>query len=104
MKNKRIRMEPKERVELIIKASIEMALKNGYRQLKRDAVAKAAGVSAGLVNHCFGDIRTLQDDVLLYAIKHEIIAIIAQGLALGDPTARSAPEDLKARAISSLTS
>ena len=103
MNKKRIRMKPEERMELIIKASVDMALENGYRQLKRDAVALAAGVSAGLVNHFFTDIRTLQNEVLLYAIKHEIIAIVAQGLANADPTARGAPEALRARAILSLS-
>ena len=100
---KKTRMEPKERAESIIKASIDMALKDGYRQLKRDAVAEAAGVSAGLVNHVFSDIYTLQNEVLIYAIENDIIAIVAQGLVNNDPIAKGAPEAVKARAISSLT-
>ncbi len=100
---KKTRMEPKERAESIIKASIEMAIKDGYRQLKRDAVAEAAGVSAGLVNHVFSDIYTLQNEVLLYAIENDIIAIVAQGLVNNDPIAKGAPEAVKARAVESLT-
>jgi DNA-binding transcriptional regulator YbjK len=101
--NKKTRMEPKERAESIIKASIEMAIKDGYRNLKRDAVAEAAGVAYSMVNYVFSDIYTLQNEVLLYAIEHDIVEIVAQGLVNNDPLAKGAPEAVKARAISSLT-
>ncbi len=100
---KKTRMQPKERAESIIKASIEMAIKDGYRQLKRDAVAEAAGVAYSMVNYVFSDIRTLQDEVLRYAIENDIIAIVAQGLVNNDPIAKGAPEAVKARAVESLT-
>lgn len=100
----RVRLQREERIELIIKASIPMALDNGYRQLRRDAVAQAAGISSGLLNHFFGNIRTFQNAVLQYAIDNEIVAIVAQGISNADPTVKGVSEGLRSRAILSLTS
>lgn len=74
----------------------------GWGQLTRDAVARNAACSDALVSSYFGTMVNFRRAVMRHAIKGENLAVIAQGLAAGDKTARKAPEPLKAKAIKTL--
>lgn len=92
------RLEPTERRGQILQAAVSLAQDRGYHKLTRDGVAVEAGVSFGLVTRYFGSIDTLKQKVMRVAVEQDILEIIAAGLAVGDPIARSAPGELKVKA------
>ncbi len=91
-----------QRNKRILEAAVDLAGQRGFRNFSRDDVAEAAGVSAGLVNHAFGTMDALHDEVMAQAVKRRLEGIVAQGLALAHPAAVAAPPDLKQAAVASL--
>jgi AcrR family transcriptional regulator len=91
-----------ERNEIILTAAVDISKEVGYLTTTRDAVAKRAGVSQGTVNNAYGTMDELRCEVLKYAIRNEILPIIAQGLAAGSHICVSAPQELKTRALATL--
>ena len=98
------RLEPTERRDQILKAAVDLAKEKGYHALTRDGVAVQAGVSFGLVTRYYGAIDTLKQKVMDEAVRTGILEIIAAGLAVGDPVARSAPSELKVKAAQLISS
>ena len=86
MKNKRIRLEKNERYECLLKNAVQLSKDIGYMNITREKVALRAKVSEGLINRYFSKINNLKKNVILYSIDHEVIEIIAQGLALKNKT------------------
>lgn len=95
------RANPELRKGHILATAVALAKEHGYHKLTRDGVAEAAGVSMGLVTRYFGTMVQLKRDVVRYAIREEVLEVIAQALALGDDHARKAPAELKERAKAS---
>lgn len=83
----------------ILNAAIDIAQTDGWRAVTRDRVAEQAYVAQGSVNAHFGTIDALRTAVMEEAVRREIVAIVAQGLAEQHPAARAAPVDLKRRAL-----
>lgn len=102
MTAKRIYLKKGARREQILSAAMEIALDTGFNSLTRDGVAKHAGVAMGQVNHSFDKMSQLRHAVMRRAVKLEHLSIIAQGIALGDKTALTAPDALKSAALESL--
>lgn len=96
------RMKPEQRKMQILLAAVELAKKCGYRNIKRDEVATAAGVSMGLVNNYFETIEHLKRDVMRLAITNEVLEIIAQGLLAKDRIALKVPDNIKKKAAAYL--
>lgn len=86
----------------ILDTAYDMAVKNGFASLTRDGVAAAANVGMGTINHRYGTMAELKKAVMYRAVEEEQLDLIAQGLALGDEVAKSAPKDLKQKALSTL--
>jgi len=95
----RERNNPELRKHQILMAAIDLAKTQGYNKMTRDAIAEHAGVSMGLVSHRFNTMCQLRRDIIRYAIKHEILPIIAQGLACNDKHALKTSSDLKRKAV-----
>ena len=89
----------KERRAAILDAGMRLALAQGYDRMKRDEVARAAGVSNGTVNHEFGTLEALRDEVMTQAVKEEVLAVVARGLVLGHPIAQGAPKRVREAAV-----
>jgi AcrR family transcriptional regulator len=96
------RVDPKDRKQQILSVAVKMACVHGYDKITRDGIAGKANVSMGLVTKYFGSMIKLRRSIMRAAINQEIPVIIAQGLANGDPHARKAPAELKAKAATSL--
>ena len=96
------RLPPEQRREAILMAAIELAALYGYQELTRDGIALHAGVSMGLVTRYFPTMQQLRRDVMRHAVKREILPIVACGLAIRDPHALRASEDLRRRAAASI--
>ena len=99
---KTTRLAPKVRKQEILIAAVECTQHHGINGLRRDAVAERAGVANGLVTRYFNTMTQLKHAVVRYAVHNEILGIIAEGLALRDPEACKASEELKKKAVASL--
>ncbi len=86
----------------ILETAYSMADNNGFISLTRDGVAVAAGVAQGTVNHHFKTIAELRDEVMRLAVQRTNLAIIGNGLAMGDAVAKTAPDDIKREALNTL--
>ena len=104
MSNTRTRKTPDARSAEILAAAVKLAKRVGWRRLTRDAVAKAANVSTGLVSTHFANMDKLRDEVMRSAVHDEILPLIAEGLTDGNRIARRAPQELRQRALHALAS
>lgn len=99
----RTRLQPSDRKELIIEAALRVASRpGGWSTMTREAVAKAAEVSDGLVSMHFGTMVQFRRSVMRAAVSREVLPVIAQGVVMGDKTALKADASLKTKAIESL--
>jgi len=97
-----MRLKPDDRYNQILDAAVRVAERSGYRTLRREDVAREAGVSHGLVSHYFLYIDLLRMEVLTAAVARGVLPIVAEGLVAGEPVAQQATADLRARAAVSL--
>lgn len=88
--------------EYILEVAFTMAQRDGFGTLTRDGVAAEAGVAMGSINHHWKVMSALRDAVMQRAVEEENLEIIAQGIALGDKIANSAPLELRTRALTTL--
>ena len=91
----------RERKTEILSAALELAKTEGLAGIRRDNVAAYAGVATGLVNLHYGTMKQLRRAVVGEALRVRDLRVIAQAMAMGDPRALGAPEELrKAAALS----
>lgn len=88
--------------EHILEVAYVMAQRDGFGSLTRDGVAAEAGVAMGTINHHWVRMGALREAVMQRAVEEENLELIGQGIALGDNIAKSAPLDLRARALTTL--
>lgn len=88
--------------ELILRAALYLAEREGFSTFTRDSVAAKAGCAQGLVNHHYGTMQQLRRAVMGEAIRTRNLKVLAQGLALRDRRAMGAPDALKRAAIENL--
>lgn len=88
--------------EHILDTAYKMAQRDGFAAITRDGVAAEAGVAMGSVNHHYGTMQVLRDAVMQRAVEEEQLELIAQGIAMGDNIAKSAPLELRQRALTTL--
>lgn len=96
-------MKRHEREQQLLGIAADLAESVGYTRVTREAVAARAGVSPAVVNFRFGTMAVFKRHLMRYAIRNGRLPVIAQGLAVRDPHARRAPDDVKQRAIAYLT-
>jgi AcrR family transcriptional regulator len=94
-----MRVDAKIRRAQIIDAGIKLAIKHGYINVYRNQVAKAAGVSRGLIYHYFKNMDDLRRAIMRTAVERGIAEIVAQGLGIKDKDALKASDELKQKAI-----
>ncbi|QHJ81440.1 hypothetical protein M12a_00004 [Klebsiella phage VLCpiM12a] len=88
--------------EHILEVAYTMAQRDGFGTLTRDGVAAEAGVAMGSVNHHWVKMSALREAVMQRAVEEENLELIGQGMALGDSVAKSAPLELRTRALTTL--
>lgn len=98
----RNRANPELRREQILAAAVTQAETVGIHKVTRNDVADRAGVSPALVSFHLGTLPNMNRAIMRAAIRTESVAIVAQGLAGGDPHAKNAPPELKERALAHL--
>lgn len=95
------RLAPKDRRAQILQSALQVAEKND--RFTVDDVAKSAGITVPLIFHYFGTKTKLLRAVMRAAVEQENVPIVARGLVLGDPHARKASPELRAKATEYLT-
>lgn len=99
----RIRMTPKDRKAEILDAAFRSAKAVGFANLRQADIAALAKCAHGTVSLRWGTMGKLKTAVMSKAVADEHLPIVAAGLALGHPTARKAPADLKDKALKTLS-
>jgi AcrR family transcriptional regulator len=92
----RKRLEPAERRAQILAEAVNQATNNGLGQVTRVSVAKALGLTDGLINRYFAGINGLRLDVLQQAVSTGNADIVADAIELQMPI--DAPPELIAEA------
>lgn len=88
--------------EAILLAAVEVAKRDGYTSITRQAVANRAGYAESLINVYFNTMSQLKTDVMRYAIKNNVLSIIAQGVVNGDSRVKKLPESVRTAALNSM--
>lgn len=96
------RVERKVRHKQLLDIAVNHAIRVGYFNITREAIANEAGVAESLVSHIFGSIPKLKRAVMRAAVREGVLPVVAQGLAQGDTHAMKAPLELREKAIASL--
>ena len=91
------------RTEHILEVALDISERDGFGKLSRTSIAEECGISESLIAYHFGTMSDFKRTVMRHAIKHERLRIIAEGLAIRDIHAAKAPDELKARALASLS-
>lgn len=72
----------------ILDAAVTFSVSQTYTALRRDAIAKTAGVAAGAVNYYFGSMEKLRYNVVRWAIDKNIRSVIRQAIVNDHPLAQ----------------
>ena len=92
------RLPAKDRTNLLIDAGLSCAERVGWSNLTRDLIAAEAQVTNGLISIRLGTMDQARRSIMRRAVERRSLKVVAEGLAVGDKTARKAPEDLKQEA------
>ena len=96
------RLKPTDRTQALLQYALTVAMTKGWACMTRESVAAAAGVSPALVSLRLGTVPAMRRLVMRQAIKHRVLSVIAEGLAVKDAHALKAPEELREAAAKSI--
>ena len=83
----------------IMDTALVLARVVGYQQVTREHLAARAACSPALISKYFGTMPNLKRAIMSAALIRRDLVVLAQGLAAGEPKARSAPEELRRAAM-----
>jgi AcrR family transcriptional regulator len=92
------RLDPKDRTNELLDVALGLAHAHGWRNLTHSAIAQSAGVSPALVVARLGTKQQLLRDVMRRAVARSVVAVVAEGLAVGDKHAKRADPALREKA------
>lgn len=96
------RLSPAVRQAGILNVALMLAEQRGYTAITRDEVAEAVGVRGPLLHYYFGTMKQFRRELMRWAILTRNLRVVAQGLAVDDPQAVQADDDLRRLALDSL--
>lgn len=88
--------------ERVIDTYLDLAEKRPYDRISRADIMSELNMVPTNLNHLFGSVPALRDEMMQRAVDTGRLRIIASGLERGHPIARSADEALKKRALETL--
>ncbi|HKF95953.1 MAG TPA: TetR family transcriptional regulator [Gammaproteobacteria bacterium] len=83
----------------ILSAAYDLAARDGWQAVRRDAVAQAAGVSAGTVSNAYGSLDALRDEVMRMAVSERHARLVLEGIVARHPAVAGADATLRAEAL-----
>ena len=90
-----MRLDPKDRTNELLDVALGIANAHGWRNLTHAAIAQAASVSPALVVARLGTKQQMLRDVMRRAVNRGVVAVVAEGLVVGDRQAKRAGEALR---------
>jgi AcrR family transcriptional regulator len=100
MPNKRQKLIPRVRMDLILTAALQLASEpGGWNNLTLVKIASKAHCTHGLVLHHFGSIAALRRKLVKTAISQENFDVLTQALVAGDPEANRMKPLLRQKAF-----
>ncbi len=96
------RMTADKRRDQILDAALEMVSQDGIQNLRRQELTEHLGISKNLINHHFGDMDALREEIVRLAVERRHLRVIGFAIAAGYATALDADDDLKEAALQSL--
>lgn len=90
------KLDPKVRTEQLLDVALSLAATEGFGTLTRDGIARAAGVSGGLVTQRLGTMEQMRRSVMRRAVAQRVVRVVAEGLVAGDKHAQRADDALRA--------
>ena len=97
-----MRQSPDVRKQDILEAAARCANSKNYAQLTQSEIAREANISPGTIHYHFTDLQKFKEKLMEWAVETQQLTIIGQGLAIGDPIAKEAPESVRAAAAAQL--
>jgi len=88
--------------DLILDRALMLATKTNYNDVTRVAIAKDAEVTESLISYYFGDMKSVRDTIIRYAVEKENLIVIAQALVNKNKIVASIPATLKGRALETI--
>lgn len=92
-------ISPDLRTAALLDIALGLAAADGWRALTRDAIARAAGVSTGLVSARLGTMDSLRRSVMRLAVQRRVVSVVAEGLVSRHPAALKADAGLRELAV-----
>ena len=86
----------------VLAMAVDLAIKQGYRNVTRQQIADRARISVGTVSNYFGTMANLHRAIMSFAVSRHVLSIVAQGLADGNSKAHAASVEVKRAALDSL--
>ena len=86
----------------ILEAAARVAAISSYREITQAQIAAEAGISPGLITYHFYSMNKLRKKLMVWAVQNKNLTIVAQGLAMHDPIAMSAPKTTRSNAAAIL--
>ena len=90
--------------ETILTAAADLAIKHGFRNVKRADIAAKCECATGTISYHWGTMHALREALMAWAVAKGQAHIVGQGLAERHPLALKAPDALKTRALRLLAS
>lgn len=97
-----MKFEARARIAQILAGALEIAKRDGYARVTRDAVAHYVGISSSLIPHHMGTMEEFRRKIMREALRTECLPVIAQGIAARDRHALKASPELRAKALQSI--
>lgn len=88
-------MNSKQRTTELLRHALTVAERDGWHCLTREAVAREANVSDGLVSARLGTMIELRRSVMRAAITQRALRVVAEGILARDKYALRAPDDVR---------
>ena len=76
----KVRCDPTLCRSHLLKVAVELSKKRGYLHVTHAMVAEEVGVSRPLVAHYLGNTGATRDAIMVYARRHKVLGVLAQGL------------------------
>jgi len=96
-------MKAKDRKKQLLISAVQACEKYGYHNFNRDHIAEFSGASATLITVYFPTVTQLKRAIVRYSIKNEVLPVIAQALAVGDKQALKCNDELKIKALQTIS-
>lgn len=98
----RTRMTPANRTAAVLDSAIKAAEQHTFAGMRLAHVAALSECSNATVLTYYSTMTKLRRAVMRAAISRRLLPLIAQGIAIGDPTALKVSDDLRRAACASL--